>query len=84
MVTRHRDPTDRRRVVIGLTELGQRVIAQSDILHPNDPVYKSMVAMGEEQSEQLMLLLRKLIQHMPEGEAIYESICNRMRVSQMK
>ncbi len=84
IVTRLRDPDDRRRVVIGLTDIGREIVSHFDVFHHNDPVYLSMVAMGEAQSEQLMVLLRNLIQHMPEGEPILESIWNRMRMSQEK
>lgn len=83
IVTRHRDDNDRRRVVIGLTDTGRTIAHQFHQFSDEDIIYQAMEAMGEEDVEQMMVLLRKLIHHIPEGESIISNICNRMKTSQL-
>jgi|GEM_PF-6225238 DNA-binding MarR family transcriptional regulator len=82
LIHRERDTKDRRRIVITLAPQGREVMPDLETIREDDPVYQAMAQIGVEESEQLVELLRKLVQHMPHGDAMMDSICQRVRVAQ--
>jgi DNA-binding MarR family transcriptional regulator len=81
MVVRRRDPKDRRRVLIALTELGESIEQKFDSIPDNDPVYQAFHLMGEKKTDTLMTLMRELLMNMPEGDKLLGSIEARMRLA---
>ena len=80
LVRRGRDPNDRRRVPLSLTERGARMVARVPLVDDGDVLVQSLSAMGTEQSRQLLFLLRQLVRHMPGGEDILCQVSARVRV----
>jgi DNA-binding MarR family transcriptional regulator len=76
--TRGRDPNDRRRIPISLTERGAEFVACAPPVNGDAPLFHSLDLMGKEQRHQLLALLRELVSHMPEGEEILDSVSSRM------
>jgi DNA-binding MarR family transcriptional regulator len=82
LVQRKRDPNDRRRIPIMITEQGNTVVS----MHPDhgpftaeNPLVQSIDALGFEKSQQLLLLLREVVSHMPDGNEILEHISKRVQ-----
>jgi DNA-binding MarR family transcriptional regulator len=69
LLVRGRDPNDRRRVPLSLTEQGNSVTNEISIVHENDALLIALRQLGVEPSIQLLSLLRSLTQQMPGGEA---------------
>jgi DNA-binding MarR family transcriptional regulator len=80
---RKRDPNDRRRTPISITQKGLDIVKQHPDHGPfsaeDNPVVNSLVAMGEDKAEQLVNLLREVVFHMPEGAQILEHVANRVQ-----
>lgn len=66
---RERDPQDRRRYPLHLTERGQALYQNARHCMENDPLETAMSILEESEIEQLRVTLRKLVIHLPEGEA---------------
>ena len=75
---RGRDPNDRRRIPISLTERGAELLACVPLVDGDDPLFHSLNLMGDEQRHQLLMLMRELVGHMPDGENILERVSSRM------
>lgn len=71
LVERARDPNDRRRVPLHLTEEGKTLFNRVSILPQDSMLGKSFTQLGETKSLQLLELLRELVQTMPEAESIF-------------
>jgi DNA-binding MarR family transcriptional regulator len=80
LVKRGRDPSDRRRVPLSLTEEGGRLASLASVIDENDLLVQSLRAMGDEPARQLLALLRDLLAHMPEGEEILHHVSSRVRL----
>jgi DNA-binding MarR family transcriptional regulator len=78
MVTRERDSKDRRRVIIRLAPRGEEVVKAFDVIGDDDPMLLSLRAMGEADARQLVALLKAMIQHLPEGDAMLSSVQARL------
>jgi len=76
---RGRDPNDRRRVPLSLTQLGAEFIASVPSVDRDDPVVQSLHRMGDESSQQLLKLLRELVKHLPEGDDILRHVSARVQ-----
>lgn len=83
LVERGRDPHDRRRVPISLTQRGAEVAAQHPMKAPcaaeNNPLLKSILAMGPERAAQLRDLLREMVSLLPDGDEILQHVATRVR-----
>jgi len=81
---RQRDLTDRRRVLLTLTEEGQAMIARLPHMIQDDPLLNGIEALGEEKTKHLVELLYQLISAMPEGEQLLENALPRLLASGLK
>lgn len=83
LAVRGRDPHDRRRVPISLTQRGVEIAAK----HPmkgrcaadDNPLLKSIAAMGPERAQQLLSLLREMVSFLPDGDEILQRVATRVR-----
>ncbi len=82
LVFRHRDAQDRRRIVIGLTEQGQRLAQRFHAVGDDDAIYQALLRMREADIDQLLRLMRALIQALPDGDQMMDSLCARLRSAQ--
>ncbi len=83
LAERKRDPNDRRRVPISITQKGTAIVAGHPTHGPfsaeDNPLVKSIDAMGEEKAQQLLTLLRELVSHLPEGDDILKQVSTRVQ-----
>jgi DNA-binding MarR family transcriptional regulator len=79
-VKRGRDPSDRRRVPLSLTEQGGQFVSCAPSIDENDPLLKSLRVMGDEPSRQLLALLRAMVRHLPRGEHILRQVSSRVNL----
>lgn len=72
LAVRGRDPNDRRRVPISVTEQGAAIAAchpsRGPFAEKDNPLLDSVEAMGPERAELLLTLLREVVGHLPDGE----------------
>jgi DNA-binding MarR family transcriptional regulator len=71
---RERDPEDRRRYPLQLTEKGHALHIEAHHCMENDPLETGLATLDETEIEQLRLTLRKLVIQMPEGEAALQEM----------
>ncbi len=75
LARRGQDPRDRRRIPVSITERGVDVLARVPFIDPDDSLMRSLNQMGEEQSRQLLMLMRQLVAAMSEdGETMVEEV----------
>jgi DNA-binding MarR family transcriptional regulator len=67
-VVRGRDPNDRRRVPLTITEEGSAIIAEVVFVHDDDALLEALQRLGADKTEHLLGLLRELTRLMPGGE----------------
>lgn len=84
LITRVRDPNDRRRQPLELTEDGDKLLRSVPRQADNDPLKESLKNMGEEKRQQLITLMRELINHMPDGETTLGDIQERVAFFQQR
>jgi len=82
IVFRHRDAQDRRRVVIGLTEQGRSLAHRFHAVADDDAIYQAVLKMGEADVDELLRLMRALVQALPQGGQLMDSLCARLRSAQ--
>lgn len=71
---RQRDPRDRRRLPLAITPEGRELVERIPFMSDDDPLLTGIRALGQEQAGQLAVLLRRLLTHQPEGEALLKDI----------
>jgi DNA-binding MarR family transcriptional regulator len=76
---RGRDPNDRRRLPLSLTERGAHFVADMPFVGPQDPLAQGFNGLTTEEREQLRWLLRKLVRHLPHGEEILNKVQSRVQ-----
>lgn len=64
MARRTRDEHDRRRALLSLTEAGENLLREFPSLHQDTPMMRAIEAMGPEKAQQLVDLLRELIERL--------------------
>lgn len=83
LAKRGRDPDDRRRVPISLTQKGIELLADYQAQGPfateDNPLIESIEAMGEEKALQLLRLLRELVGYLPDGNDILDQVTTRVQ-----
>ena len=76
---RGRDPNDRRRIPLSLTEHGAALAAQVPFVDKDDPLSKSLHALGDAQSRHFLELLRELVENLPDGKEILQRVSTRVQ-----
>lgn len=80
-VVRGRDPHDRRRTPLSLTTEGEEIVRKlHHSVHESDPLNQALLAMRPEDQQQLLTLMRQLIAHMPDGDAMLQSVQARLKL----
>lgn len=72
LVERGKDPNDRRRVPIHLTDFGRKTLRSVILVDESDELMSAITQMGPEHALQLRDLLRELLHALPAGR---ESMC---------
>jgi DNA-binding MarR family transcriptional regulator len=82
LAERGRDPHDRRRVPISLTQQGAEIAGKHPMKDPlaaeDNPLLKSILAMGPERAQQLLSLLREMVSFLPDGDEILQQVATRI------
>ena len=78
LIIRQRDPDDRRRIPLSLTEEGKALIHQIREMVKDAPLMVSVGKMEPESLHHLLMLLSELVCHLPEGEETLKSAQSRM------
>jgi DNA-binding MarR family transcriptional regulator len=76
---RTKDPHDRRRTPVVLTDDGKEVLAQVAHLALEDRIMDSLRRMPDAHTEKLRDLLREMIQLMPDGDRIVDGVRENIR-----
>jgi DNA-binding MarR family transcriptional regulator len=84
LVQRTRDPNDRRRVPLSLTEEGEKLVMRESPFNKNDVLIRGLNNLGEENVKQLHGLLRELMRQMPDGEEILQEVASRVQHMQSR
>ena len=77
-VVRQRDPNDRRRVPISLTEEGTALLDELTVVDDTDPVMMGLSKMQPDEVVQLLTLTRNMIGNMGDGDELLSSVNERM------
>lgn len=77
---RGKDPSDRRRIPVALTDKGTELIRTMHILDEQDPLVQSLNTLDGEQRQQFLVLLRELVQSLPDGEDLLEKASARVHL----
>jgi DNA-binding MarR family transcriptional regulator len=84
LAARGKDPHDRRRVPISVTEQGAKIAASHPSKSPfagqDNPVLQSIDAMGPERAGLLLTLLRELVSHLPDGDDMLKRVSTWVRL----
>jgi len=75
---RSRDPNDRRRIPLILTEAGQKTLHVIPMISDDDPVFLALQEMGTQDADSLRALLRRMVHNLPDGETILKRIESRV------
>jgi len=67
LIKRERDPNDRRRMPISLTEAGLEAIQAIRVVSEDDPIVAALQHLGTDNVEQLLSLLCQIIHRLPDG-----------------
>ncbi len=78
LVKRGQDPADRRRTPLSVTERGADLVSRVPLVAAHDTLVKSLQAMGEAKSQQL-LLLRVLAKHMLDDASVARRVSAMVR-----
>ncbi len=79
LVRRGKDPHDRRRTPLSITDSGTATLNHVPLSHEDDVFYKSVAKLGEERAHLLVALLRELISSLPDGEVMLQEITTRIQ-----
>lgn len=72
LITRTKDPNDRRRTPLVVTAAGTDLLREADVAHETPEMLAAVEAMGADQAQRLAGLLGELMQHIPEA---HEAMC---------
>jgi DNA-binding MarR family transcriptional regulator len=79
LAVRGRDPQDRRRTPLSLTEQGAALLARIPLVAGSDSLVRAVEALGPEGHRQLLQLLRTLVSNLAAGGRILEDIAGTVR-----
>ena len=84
LAVRGRDPNDRRRAPISVTDQGAEIAAchpsKGPFAEKDNPLLDSVDAMGPERAQLLLTLLRELVGHLPDGEETLKRVSTWVRL----
>jgi DNA-binding MarR family transcriptional regulator len=80
-VNRGRDPEDRRRTPLTITEAGRNVLAQVPAVDEEDSLVRGLAALGTDRSRQLLDLLRELMINVSGDKAAVSELAARLTAS---
>jgi hypothetical protein len=78
LVARGKDPNDRRRIPVSLTPEGTHLINSVELVHEDDLLYQCLNQMGNRRTRALRHLLREVVERLPEGEELLNSVSSRI------
>jgi len=78
LILRQRDPDDRRRVPLSLTENGRALTQQIDTLADDDPILVGLRGMTAESRRELLQLLCELIRRTPESAVLLAHVRSKL------
>lgn len=81
-VQRRRDPGDRRRYPLSITEEGIQLLEKLSSINQHDPLGGGLKGLTAEAQSQLVTSLRYLLTHMPYGETALSDIDARLELYQ--
>ncbi|MEM8529862.1 MAG: MarR family transcriptional regulator [Chloroflexota bacterium] len=79
LVERTKDPRDRRRTPLMLTESGTALLLQVPPVTVQDALTQALVLLDEDQHQQLLTLLRTVVGHFPNGARIIEHVATHIQ-----
>lgn len=82
LILRQRDPNDRRRIPLAVTEAGQNLLLEISVVHDDDPLLVSLENMEASRVDDLLTLMRDLIRNFPDGEQMLANAAARIRTQQ--
>jgi DNA-binding MarR family transcriptional regulator len=74
LVIRRKDPNDRRRTPITLTDKGQELIQRIPPMREGEHFLSAIQGLGSEERSELLRLLKTIIRRLPDGEAMVEEM----------
>jgi DNA-binding MarR family transcriptional regulator len=78
LVARGKDPNDRRRIPVSLTDQGTNLINSVQLAHEDDVLYQCLDRWGRHKTRILLKLLREVVKHLPDGEEMLNSVSARL------
>lgn len=78
LVERGKDPRDRRRIPLSLTPKAKELLSNVSMYHENDVLFQRLELMGEDKAHQLLSLLREVVEGMPDGADMIQSVSTRL------
>jgi DNA-binding MarR family transcriptional regulator len=76
-VMRGKDPNDRRRIPLSLTEKARTLLSSIPPVDENDIMLNSLHRMGYDKATQLIELSRELVKNLPNGEALLSEMMSK-------
>jgi DNA-binding MarR family transcriptional regulator len=74
LVVRRKDPNDRRRTPISLTEKGHELIQRIPPMREGEHFVSAVASLNSEERSDLLRMLKRIIRHLPDGEAMVEEM----------
>ncbi|MCC6616022.1 MAG: winged helix DNA-binding protein [Anaerolineae bacterium] len=78
LIQARRDRRDRRRAPLSLTDRGRALIEEIANFEDDDPIFAAVNVLGPEKSQQLVGMLRELMESTPEGRELLAEMHLRM------
>lgn len=73
-LVRGKDPNDRRRVPLFVTDAGRRILQTMPAIHGDDALTRAVEALGAERADHLRALLHDLLMGMSDDRALIETL----------
>ena len=83
-IKKERDPNDRRRMPLSLTDEGLALLDHVHAVRHDDPLLIALQAMGQEKTQHLHDLLRDVVTHLPDGDDMLTKIQEHFALIQRK